>query len=592
MIRELFKEILDGWQQATTERFTNHPIAIKLRNELPKTFQASLGVDQTHYQIKASAGAGNWASVPWLSILDTKITSSTQEGVYPVYLLRTDGSGFYLSLGFGTTKLKERYGTSGSKEQAQKVSEFIHEIVPEIAKWGSKKIDLRANTDLGRSYEWASAGSKFYSAESLPTDSQILSDLNELLLIYAKLPSDVIERATLISEERTKLVETTPLPKPFMLLAGISGTGKTRFVRKQAEAHPLNGKNYCPVAVRPDWHEPSDLLGYVSRIGETKYVATKALKFIVEAWKAVAPNANEAGMGELNLESAPYWLCLDEMNLAPVEQYFADYLSVLESRKFENDEYHCEALLDKTTLEPVAGIQNELGLENEPNLWAFFREYGISLPPNLIVAGTVNMDETTHGFSRKVIDRAISIDFGKFFPNDYDTFFEGQAKPKTLTYSTQTHADKAALENTCDPEGEKTKSFLKSVNAILNNTPFELAYRALNELFLFVSAFAPKDEEGLQAVWDDFLMTKVLPRIDGDDDKLRSTSNDDHNNILDQLESLLSQELVAIWDKTRIDLLRSDNDGNDIKNIACRSREKIEWMKGRLEKSTFTSYWP
>lgn len=387
-------------------------------------------------------------------------------------------------------------------------------------------------------------------------------------------------------------LDETVLPKPFLLLAGISGTGKTRFVRKQAKEHSMDGKNFCLVSVRPDWHEPSDLLGYISRIDGTKYVATKALKFIVEAWKAVAPNANKSGMGELDLSSAPYWLCLDEMNLAPVEQYFADYLSVLESREFNGGEYNCDALLDKAVLESVPDIQHELGLKDDTGLWEYFSEHGISLPPNLIVAGTVNMDETTHGFSRKVIDRAISIDFGKFYPNDYDTFFAGQALPKTLTYSTKTHADKAVLENTCDPEGDKTKTFLKNINEILNNTPFELAYRALNELFLFVSAFAPKDEETLQAVWDDFLMTKVLPRIDGDEDKLRSTKPGDNNNILDQLESFLSKELGSIWEKTRIDLLRSDKDGNDINNVGCRSKEKIKWMKDRLEKNTFTSYWP
>lgn len=385
-------------------------------------------------------------------------------------------------------------------------------------------------------------------------------------------------------------LNTTPLPKPFLLLAGISGTGKTRFVRKQAEKYQLEGKNFCLVSVRPDWHEPSDLLGYISRIDGTKYVATKALKFIVEAWKAAAPRASKAGIGNLDLNSAPYWLCLDEMNLAPVEQYFADYLSVLESREFQSNKYSCEPLIDQAVLLSVPSMQYELGLEGHDELWEFFREYGIGLPPNIIVAGTVNMDETTHGFSRKVIDRAISIDFGKFYPNDYDTFFGEQALPKTFTYSVKTHADEASLKNTIDSSGEKTINFLKNVNAILYNTPFELAYRALNELFLFVIAFEPENEEQLQAVWDDFLMTKVLPRIDGDDDKLR-TINREGNNILEQLELLLSKEFYSIWDGNRIDLLRTDESGDEIV-IVCRSREKIIWMKDKLEKNTFTSYWP
>lgn len=386
------------------------------------------------------------------------------------------------------------------------------------------------------------------------------------------------------------------LPKPFILLAGISGTGKTRFVREQTLAHNDEGKNFCLVPVRPDWHEPSDLLGYVSRISGTKYIATKALKFIIDAWRVAAPNLSETGIGELNVTAPPYWLCLDEMNLAPVEQYFADYLSVLESRKFENGQYSCEPLLDKSVFDMGCDdLQADLGIgADETGLWEYFCKYGIALPPNLIVAGTVNMDETTHGFSRKVIDRAFTLDFGEFFPNDYQTFFDKQDIPKVFTYSQLTHASQNDLSTSVDPDGLKTVAFLESINAILKRTPFELAYRALNELLLHVACFNPQDEKALQAVWDDFLMSKILPRIDGDEDKLRFVDASGAANLLDKLTSLLESRLNEIWatDKTRLDFFRSTHDGNDIKDIQCRSRIKIEWMKNRLEVNTFTSFWP
>lgn len=386
------------------------------------------------------------------------------------------------------------------------------------------------------------------------------------------------------------------LPKPFILLAGISGTGKTRFVREQAGIHNLGNKNFCLVPVRPDWHEPSDLLGYVSRIGKKPvYVSTKVLEFIIEAWKAVAPNANSEGMGELSLDSAPYWLCLDEMNLAPVEQFFADYLSVLESRKLIDGKYSCDPLLDKSILTTEdADIQKALKLTDKQDLWDFFCKDGISLPPNLILAGTVNMDETTHGFSRKVIDRAFSIDFGEFFPNDYSRFFKGQALPKALTYNIKTQVTLDTFECIVDADGGKTIAFLDEVNDVLRNTPFELAYRALNEILLHVDTFKPDSEEKLQAVWDDFLMTKVLPRIDGDDDKLRIVVNGETLNLLEHLNAVLSKTLNLIWDedKRRIDLLRNDADGSEIQDVLCRSRKKIGWMLNRLDVNTFTSYWP
>jgi hypothetical protein len=381
------------------------------------------------------------------------------------------------------------------------------------------------------------------------------------------------------------------LPKPFILLAGISGTGKTRFVKEQAKEQGVGDINFCQIPVRPDWHEPSDLLGYVSRISGTKYIATKALKFIIDAWRVVAPNADKEGMGDLDLAVAPYWLCLDEMNLAPVEQYFADYLSVLESRKFENGKYTCEPLLTQSNFQmDIKSLRTDLGIsDDEDGLWEYFSHHGIPLPPNLIVAGTVNMDETTHGFSRKVIDRACTLDFGEFFPNDYQKFFSGQELPKTFTYSQLTHASQKDLINTFDVDGAKTVAFLESINEVLKQTPFELAYRALNELLLHVACFSPQDEKELQAVWDDFLMTKVLPRIDGDDDKLRLVRKGEPANLLEVLAVLLESNLNEIWaeGKTKKDFFRNTQD-----EIPCRSRTKIEWMKNRLEANTFTSFWP
>ena len=209
------------------------------------------------------------------------------------------------------------------------------------------------------------------------------------------------------------------------------------------------------------------------------------------------------------------------------------------------------------------------------------------------MAGTVNMDETTHGFSRKVIDRAITFDFGEFFPNDYDSFFQPETRQKTFSYSLLTQASQSDLSDTYDSDGEKTIAFLKSVNGILKQTPFELAFRALNELLLQVVCFKPGTESQLQAVWDDFLMAKVLPRIDGDEDKLRFKKDDDTvTNLLEALSDLLSDQLGNIWNDTRLDFYREKLDGSEVDGISCRSKAKLIWMKNRLDINTFTSFWP
>jgi len=429
--------------------------------------------------------------------------------------------------------------------------------------------------------------------------------------------TDALIDVVQISPQKYNFKGVTPLSKPFLLLAGISGTGKTRFVREQAKASGQLNETYCLTSVRPDWHEPSDLLGYISRLsngGQAQYITTDVLQFIGKAWRAIADgnlvieakDINNQGeclvvSGDSDSLNAqlPYWLCLDEMNLAPVEQYFADYLSVLETREWQwqgnSFIYRCDPLLKAATIKEVADkekLRKDLGFEasNYDDLWALICKYGLSIPFNLMVAGTVNMDETTHGFSRKVIDRALSFDFGEFFPNDYAQFFSPENENKALSYPVYSHAKKELLTNTIDSDGQRSIDFLSVVNGILAKTPFELAYRALNELLLSVISANPQDEYALKAVWDDFLMCKVLPRIEGDIDKLSKGGED--KNILEQLDTLLSDQFKTIWDgKVRPDLYRKSLENDQPIAIKCRAKAKLDWMRAQLENG-FTSFWP
>lgn len=391
---------------------------------------------------------------------------------------------------------------------------------------------------------------------------------------------------------------TTQLPKPFLLLAGISGTGKTRFVRQQATASAeLFGINrledYCLVPVRPDWHEPSDLLGYISRIGSggPRYIVTDLLRFIVAAWKHTVSSADSKGVTYKPFDTVcPFWLCLDEMNLAPVEQYFADYLSILETRSWNGDKYLCDPLLKADVIKQLDEEKGrselwkdlEINAEDSAGLREYFLSNGIPLPPNLIVAGTVNMDETTHGFSRKVIDRALTIDFGEFFPVSYDEFLTPKTRAKTLGFPRLSQA--GSNENSVD-----TVNFLAEINTVLAGTPFELAYRALNEILLAVASFKPADEKQLQAVWDDFLMMKVLPRIEGDADKLALR---DDISLLTRFSDKLKSLLPDIWDDERPELLRENIAEGGQLTTPCRSKRKIEWMQKRLIENGFTTFWP
>lgn len=646
-LAEKLEHFTSNWVNATQDAFKEHPLAQLFRNEVEASVKSIVNSFDSTYLVKASVGSGNWANIPWVSILNPKITTTTQDGIYPVYLFKADGSGFYLSLNQGTTIPTHKYGKTKAESRAESIKGYILEHLPELMNWGKPEIDLLASTDLGKSYEAYNIVAKYYDASSKLNNEQLKNDLLELLHIYKRLETHykIIsekeikqEPSTLPTEKqdnerdpkKLKVSDLTILSKPFLLLAGISGTGKTRFVREQAKATGSLSETYCLTSVRPDWHEPSDLLGYISRLGgKAEYITTDVLQFIAKAWRALI-DANldiqtvdngriEVTGKKSDLENTPpYWLCLDEMNLAPVEQYFADYLSILETREWKwSDEdqfaYSCDAILKPSVFTQVADksqLREDLGFDGSQydQVWDLFCDYGMSLPFNLIVAGTVNIDETTHGFSRKVIDRALSFDFGDFFPNDFDHFFEPVVNHKALSYPLYSQAEQRYLP-TIDSDGQKSISFLKSVNSILDNTPFKLAFRALNELLLSVITSRSNNDIELQAVWDDFLMCKVLPRIDGDHDKLifiDGNNSDDTSSpsystteqtILNELSKVLAEKLDLIWigsaDKKTIrpDLYRQNIDGSPL-DIDCRSKDKLEWMQLRLQRSGFTSFWP
>lgn len=170
--------------------------------------------------------------------------------------------------------------------------------------------------------------------------------------------------------------------KPFVILAGTSGTGKTRLVRLFAEAIGATSANgrYCQVAVRPDWSDSTDLFGHVDLNGN--FVPGAILPFL------------KAAKGD---KKHPYILCLDEMNLARVEYYMSDFLSIIESRGLKDGEIVSDLIM----------TNDKYG--NDKEAVATYGEIGF--PQNLYIVGTVNMNETTFPFSRKVLDRANTIEF-------------------------------------------------------------------------------------------------------------------------------------------------------------------------------------
>ena len=361
--------------------------------------------------------------------------------------------------------------------------------------------------------------------------------------------------------------------KPFLLLAGISGTGKSRIVRELARACWEEGtdeykaqkpKNFQMVQVKPNWHDSSDLIGYVSRVsGKAEYVAGEFLKFIAKAWEDT---------------ETPYFLCLDEMNLAPVEQYFAEYLSVIESRKSHEDgTVTTDPILEKADEEWYFNLT--ASLTSDEDIRKQFNEEGISIPQNFIVVGTVNMDETTFSFSRKVLDRAMTIEM-----NEVDLHGGLTKRHESIGKLSNAELVGSAVEGV-DVYNDYTDvcdialGYLQKVNDVLEGTPFKVAYRTRNEFLLYVVNNLPycKDENGndleqgyvIARALDEITSMKVLSRIEGDDTKVS-------DELLDNLSKAIEDGLKTV-----------SGEENTVKSI---SLAKLKEMKAKLV-SGYTSFW-
>ncbi len=330
--------------------------------------------------------------------------------------------------------------------------------------------------------------------------------------------------------------------KPFAILAGHSGTGKSRYVKKLAymtcNAEELRNDNQLPgnyllLQVKPNWHDSTDLLGFRNAMAEGAYQKTELIKFLFKAY---------------HFSKTPFFLCLDEMNLAPVEQYFAEFLSAMESK-------------EPVPLNDISEKDDnllELGCEWEDSL-EYLKKNGFSIPKNLFIVGTVNMDETTNQFSRKVLDRAFTIEmtdvdfanYGKVAEPSYDDTIKEELIAQLL------NGEKAVKE--LDEDDTKEDSSLVKVQKALASTPFAIAYRFANEYALLKRAIECFDADGkmnLDAL-DQAVLMKILPRIAGEKDYIEKVYGKNDN---EGLRKALEGKSVSL--KKIAEIMKRANDMN------------------------------
>jgi len=386
--------------------------------------------------------------------------------------------------------------------------------------------------------------------------------------------------------------------KPFILLAGISGTGKSQIVRKLAQATiPLDNdnegtrwenprpRNFELIQVKPNWHNSMDVVGYKSNIGKDgeHYEFTPFVEFVAKAWQE---------------PETPYFLCLDEMNLAPVEEYFAEFLSAIESRTVDAEgNYWTDPIIKpfddfgdelcNAMLERLLGQSTRKDRKRE--LEEQFKQKGLTLPPNLIVMGTVNMDETTFSFSRKVLDRAMSIEMNEV---NFSSFLDGTSEQvfPNLTEQNRLFVDRPIkakeVKYYLGESAEIIIKYLTDINTLLEGTPFKLGYRSANEAMLYVKSAHDFGNTNTARALDEFTLMKILSRIEGDETKLTIENSDLRLQKL-VLESPSQDQYGQITVLSVLKAIIKTHLGTE----QLASIKKLDEMINTLHREHFVSYW-
>jgi 5-methylcytosine-specific restriction protein B len=518
-------------------------------------------------KVKVSFGQGSPARVPWIAFLGGSNTVSN--GIYPVYLYYKSKKLLILAYGVSDTN-KPKYNWPIANGQT--ISHFF------------RNQNLGEVDRYGESYVYSS-----YNLVNPLDKQQVNKDINELISIYKKVlkaqgengntfvpeksftepplkNSDptlsenmsfdyhefktAIFNSNLFIENRLTLrFIASLLSKPFVLLTGLSGSGKTKLALALAKWITDNESQMCVVPVGADWTNREPLLGYPNALENGKYILPEngVLSLLLEANKT--ENVNK-----------PFFLILDEMNLSHVERYFADFLSAMESS------------------EPIP-------LHSECNDWSDAVPSKVRLTPNVFIIGTVNIDETTYMFSPKVLDRASVIEFRiteqeirSFLLNGNNVNLE-KLRSKGVKYSmdfTQLATNK--IQVTYQSElNEYLLSFFKALKPL----GAEFGYRTASEVLRFASIIKTLEPSlSVEEITDAAIMQKLLPKVHGSRRKLEP--------VLKTLGSLCLMEGQNFEELLEKNI--SVANGNNSNYRFPISFEKIQRMFHGLLNNGYTSY--
>jgi 5-methylcytosine-specific restriction protein B len=449
--------------------------------------------------VRVSFGQGNFARIPWIAFLAKGQTVSN--GIYPVFLLFRSEK--VLLLCYGLSETNEPIGSWGNLADTPTVQAwFNNRFGRNPDRYGASYVRAAYELDkplpmedIGREldlmieqYKKITGLSEAHQGNKVVVQNlDIRRDLGEAVQSF----TDALRLSSVtFGEAQDDLVRSfiaSLVTKPFVILTGLSGSGKTQIAIRLGEW--LGRDRLHVAAVRPDWTGAEALFGYEDGL--------KAAVDGAAAWSVPAPL-------EFMLKAAedhqyPYLLLLDEMNLAHVERYFADVLSGMESGQ------PCLPNLSK----------------GDDGLWRH-KAGGpprIMYPRNLWIVGTVNVDETTYMFSPKVLDRANTFEF-RVATSDLQTDVRrpvpcepgDQALIRGLTAIASDdrwhHSNPATFQNLL---AEK----MKQLHQVLTHYGLEFGHRTFFETLRFAALAEAAGISTVEAVLDRVVIQKVLPRLHG-----------------------------------------------------------------------------
>lgn len=297
------------------------------------------------------------------------------------------------------------------------------------------------------------------------------------------------------SEELVRRFLASLMTKKFLILTGLAGSGKTKLAQSFAKWVCGDDSQFRVVPVGPDWTNNENILGYPDALDINRYVIPDALSVILNAYENYVHE---------DVETVPYFLILDEMNLSHVERYFADILSAIESG--EDIHLHSDELAS-------GGATTRSGVPND-----------IKLPPNLFIIGTVNVDETTYMFSPKVLDRANVIEF-RIEREELDNYLANPMEIHLDSLSGKGNGmasvflATAMSESSLDSDNSQKRSIeLLLAFDLLSEFGIEFGFRTAKEISRFIGfhkQFSTPADWDFSNAMDAQVIQKLLPKLHG-----------------------------------------------------------------------------